>query len=165
MPPKAKPRSSATADDRVVITDIPAGDAGDVGAYVLVAHMDKAGNVLNNFDVVEMPEGAFDSDTELLNDPKATTALAGATYGDALRWIASRVDKDTKGMATQAAPATVTPIKRKATPTPRKAPVKKAPAAKKAPTATKVGGTKKRIATKKAPARSGRPSRRPTKAS
>lgn len=115
--PSTRGRSKAT-DSRVWVTEIPT--SGEVGAYVLAAETDSTGAVLNNFSVIEAPEGEA---TEAFDTPGWVVKKTGLTLGDALRFIAGRVDLDLKGMATEPSPATVTPIKKTA--------AKKAPATKK----------------------------------
>jgi len=126
--PSTRGRSKAT-DSRVWVTEIPT--SGEVGAYVLAAETDSTGAVLNNFSVIEAPEGEA---TEAFDTPGWVVKKTGLTLGDALRFIAGRVDLDLKGMATEPSPATVTPIKKTA--------ATKATAAKKAPATKKKGLTK-----------------------
>jgi hypothetical protein len=132
MPP-TKATSRAAVDPRVILAQIPSD--GDVGCYFIAAHTDAAGVPYNLVDVIEAPPGDYPKG---LNSPEFKTLASGKTVGDALRLIAGRIDKDLVGLATEAAPATVTPI-RKAV---KKAPVKKAAAKKAAPRLNKGAATR-----------------------
>jgi hypothetical protein len=158
-PAKKAPSSRRAADPRVIIAEIPT--EGDLAGYVIAAHTDGSGDVINKFDVLEIPmPGTF----KALTDEGIKVVKTGK-LGEALRYIAGRVDTDLKEFPTEGAPVSnVTPIRKKAA-----APVKKAPAKKVAPRATKAvakkapparkavaGPAKKASATKKVSRRAAR---------
>jgi hypothetical protein len=142
-PSKKAPSSRAKQDPRAIVTSVPT--EGTLAGYILAAHQDGAGVPLNKFDVVEVPmPGDFPKG---LSDPALVTVKAEVSYGDALRYIAGRIDADLKEYPIDAPPATVTPIRKKV------APVKKAAAKKTAPRAGKVPAKKVAAVVKKAPVR------------
>jgi hypothetical protein len=149
---KTTAKSKAT-DSRVWIAEIPT--SGDVGAYVLAAETDSTGAVLNNFTVIEAPEGDA---TAGLDTPGWRVVKTGLTLDAALIFIAGRVKIDLKDMATEPSPASVTPIKKAAAP--------KATAAKKAPAGKKKGLTRAAAPAKRTPAAAKAPAKKtPSRAS
>jgi len=77
------------ADPRIEITLIPSSGPG----YILAVHADASGNVINKFDVLEAPPMDF---PEGLDSPEMKTVQKEVTLGDALRYVARRVDEDLK---------------------------------------------------------------------